>query len=59
MRNGRLKDFEDLLIDCLSAETVLERRWHLSVMFNYVKEETKVKFNIFNVWLLYGALYGG
>lgn len=42
MRNGRLKDFEDLLIDRLSAETVLERRWHLSVMFNYVKEETKV-----------------
>lgn len=26
MRNAVLKDFGDLLIDCLSAETVLERR---------------------------------
>lgn len=41
MRNGRLKDFEDLLTDRLSAGTVLERRWHVSVMFNYVKEKLK------------------
>lgn len=46
MRNAVLKDFGDLLIDCLSPETVLERRWHQYVMSNYVKEEAKVKFNI-------------
>lgn len=42
MRNERLKDFENLLIDHLSAETVSEEGWWLSVLFNYAEEETKV-----------------